>query len=518
MSLRAQLTFVPSLLVPAGGSFALWTPEATDDGGGASEDAGRASDGDDGASDDPLEAAAHQLGLPVGEPGRLATFEIHDQRAVPVDRAARLMPVLPVVRRLAAMPPGADWPAWSRPSASVLGWSVAAKLGLELVAAGRILPDMLATDRPTQGRARWRVAVPGDARPAALAAALPVAAYALRDEADEPWVAVELVHAFLDAVADTCGRAGRRPEIDPRRRGPRRPFAEMWLDALGGSDPTVDHLRVPVQELVDDVADWAAPLVGRDRRATARLAVRIELPDIPGESSAQERLVASDAPWRLRFLLQSTSDATQRISASEVWARPGRAVELGDRRVEDAASTLTRGLAHAARLYPPIERALLTSAPDELELDAAEAAALLADGVDALTAGGIAVEMPPELRDAGDRRLRLRVRIGRSTTSAPRVEQDSPLGLRALTDLRYEVALGDDTLSEEELAQIVALGQPLVRWRGRWVRVDRDEADRIAALSGEGTSLELTEALAAALSGQHHVEDVGWVETVADGA
>jgi SNF2 family DNA or RNA helicase len=97
------------------------------------------------------------------------------------------------------------------------------------------------------------------------------------------------------------------------------------------------------------------------------------------------------------------------------------------------------------------------------------------------------------------------------------VEGADPLGLTSITDLRYEVALGDDTVTPEEFAEIVALQQPLVRWRGRWVRVDLDATDRMAELAGDRASLELTEALAAALSGQHRVDDLGWVETVADG-
>jgi superfamily II DNA or RNA helicase len=496
---RSQLTFVPSTLVPAGGMFAVWSldPEV---------------------GHDELADAASGLGLPTGEPGRLPTVELVDGGVRPVEAPARLVPVLLAVRRLAAMPPGSDWPAWARPTPAVLSWSVAAKLALELVAAGRLLPDFHPTDTPREGRASWRVVAPSDARPGHLAAAMPVAAHAVREPSGELWTAAPLVHAFLDAVADACVREGRRPELDPRRRGPRRPWPEMWADALGGSDPTVAHLRIPAEDVTSDIEDWAAPLVGRDRRAAAKLAVRLELPDLDDEDPSGDRLAAIDVPWSLRFLLESTIDATARVTAQEVWSRGGRSIELGGRRIDDAEAALVRGLAAAARLFPPIDRALSDTRPSVLSLEPGEVAALLADGVDALTAGGIGVEVPPELRDAGERKLRLRVRIGQTTPTGPRVDGAAPLGLASITDLRYEVALGDDTISSEEFARIVALGQPLVRWRGSWVRIDHGEVDRIGQLAGDSASLELTEALAAALSGQHHVDDLGWVETVADGA
>jgi hypothetical protein len=483
---RPQLTFVPGALAPAAGTFALWWPR------------------DDGA--DRLVAAADALGLPVGEAGQLDTIELTPDGVRAVSRAARLVPILPAIRVLAALPPGEDWPAWARPSPSVLGWSVAAKLALELVAAGRVVPTFRPADTPGTGIASWRMAAAADPRPAELAAALPLAAWAVRGRGGDLPRPQDLLGAFLDAVADACAREGRRPELDPRRRGPRRPFPEMFADALAGSDPTVAHLRVPAEDLAEELDTWAAPLVGGDREAAAHLAVRLRAPADDG-----------GGPWRLDYRLQSTSDPDARVEAARIWDEGGRGLELGGRRLADAEATLVRGLAAAARLFAPIDRSLSEPRPSTLELTAGEVASLLSEGADALAAGGIGVEVPPELRDTGTQRLRLRLRIGRATALGPRVEGAAPLGLSSITDLHYEAALGDDALSSDEFAQLVATRQPLVRWRGAWVRVDLDEVDGMGALIGQTASLELTEALAAALSGQHRVDDLGFVDTVADG-
>ncbi len=514
MVVRAQLTFVPGALVPAAGRLVLWS---TDGRVGAEE----------------LGAEALALGLPVGEPTVLHTIEPTDAGVVARDAPGRALSVLPAVRRLAALPPGPDLPPWTRPSPSVLAWSVAAKLALELVAAGRVLPTFQPTETPGEGRAWWRVVRPGDGRLEQLAAALPVAAHAVRTSTGGLWSPDDLVDAFLDAVADACAREGRRPELDPRRRGPRRPWQDMWAHALTASDPTVGHLRVGAEDLAADVADWAAPLAGPDRDARVRLSLRLDPPPLGDDGSERlvERLRAAELPWRLTFLLRvtdvtegepetggdaSTADETT-VPAALIWQEAGRTLQIGGRRIPDPEIALVRGLATAARLYPPLDRALSETRPSDMDLEPADVAVLLEDGIDALTAGGIDVEVPPELRDAGARRLRLRVRIGATSSGPPRVTGASPLGLRSLTDLRYEVALGDDTISTEEFARIVALQQPLVRWRGSWVHVDHAEVDRIAALNGTTASLELTEALAAALSGQHLVDDLGWVDAVGDG-
>lgn len=495
MSRELQLTFVPGRLVPAGGAMVCWHPD-----GRAPGDQLRLLD----------------VPLPVGEAGELPTLAVDDGGITPVARPARWMPVLPVVRQLAVLPAGPELPAWSRPSASVLAWSVAAKLGLELVARGQLVPTLAPAGAPTEGRASWRIAAGDDPRLEQLAAALPPAATALRRPDGSLWEPAELLGAFLDAVADACARAGRRPELDPRRRGPRRAWAAMWLDALTGSDPTVSHLRLPAEDIARELADWSAPLLGRDPQAVARVTLRLTAPVDPAQVDPAQ-VDAAERSWRLGFGLQHVQQPDQRVAATEVWAAPLGEVTFGEVVLPDAPAVLARGLAAAARLFPPVERALAQAQPVEVELTVAEVAELVADGAAALAAGGLTVELPPELRTIGSERLRLRVRLGAVTPSGPRVDGAGPLGLSSLTDLRYEHVLGDELLTDEEVAELVAARSPLVRWRGRWVRVDHDELDRIGELVGRSSTIGATEALAAALTGQLHLDELGWVETVADG-
>ncbi len=510
MTGRAQLTFVPGGPVPAGGTFALWDACA------AGARPGRSEEGFD------LTSAAAQLGLPAGTEGSLASYVVDGTQVEGVDVPARRLAILPTVRVLAAMPPGSDHPAWARPGDAVLAWSVAAKLALELVAAGRLLPGVELTDTPGEVRAAWRAVAHADPRPRALAAAMPRAAYALRSAAGTPVPAAELLGAFLDAVADAVAREGRRPELDPRRRGPRRSWAEMWAAALTASDPTITHLRVPAEDVVTDVGAWSAPVLGGARRSTARLALRLAPPDPPqaADHGPEQGPVpaTADRPWRLTLALAASGDASQQLPAARVWERGSSRLELAGRQLDDPEAALIRGLATGARLFPPLDRALDERAPTTVDLAPGEVADLLGDAREALTAAGVVVEVPTELAEASTRRLRLRVRIGSTAPAALRTGVDDGLSAAALTDLRYELALGDDVVTPEEFAQLVGAKAPLVRWRGRWVHVDHTDADRIAALAGRSASLELTEALAAALSGQHHVEGLGAVEAVAAGA
>ncbi len=488
-----QLTFVPAGPVPAASMFAAWDAHAGDE--------------------SVLGPALADLGLPAGEPGRLAG------PLVPEGGAVRVLPFLPTVRALAGMPARSGWPAWHRPSDSVLAWSLAAKLGLEVVTSGRILPLLQATATPDTGMAVWRARPPRDGRVAQLAALLPPAAHATPGRDGELLTAEVAVAALLDAIADACGRQGHRPDRGRRRRGvSARPWVELWPEALAGGDPAVVPLRVPSDEVEADVHEWAAPALGVRTRGTVRLCLQVVPPEVGdgGTGDLPARLTAVDGSWRVDLHLQSTLDPGALAPASAVWA--GRVRELGGRRVDDAEDAFVLGLAEAARVFPPLEEALRQAHPEHVELTPGQASQLLSDGIDQLASAGIGVQVPPELREVNSRRLRARIRIGQTTGTAGRVEAEGVLSRSDVASFAYEIALGDDTLTSEEFHEIVSLKRSLVRWRGQWVRIDHEESDRIAELAGETGTMQLTEAVAAALAGQAEVDDdLGWVEATAEG-
>lgn len=471
-----QLTFLASPPVPAAGTFAAW-----------------------GAHD--LTHALDALGMPAGELGSL------ESPLVGPGDAVRILPLLPTVRRLASMPAPSNWAAWNRPSDALLSWSVAAKLALEVVTSGRILPALRATPMPDAGMAYWRALAPRDGRVSTLAASFPPAAYVRLTDTGLIAAADDVLLAFLDAVADACGRQGHRPAVATRRGISKRPWDELWPEALVAADPTVTPLRLPSEEIEQELDEWVSPALGRRSRGITRLAMRL-VPPVTGDDgneSSTSRLAAVDAPWQLELLLQSTLDRTATLPVSDVWK--GGVLELADRRVDDAEDAVIRGLSEAARVFSPIDRALSEQRPVSVELRPNEASALLADKVDELAEAGVGVLLPPELRQVNQQRLRARIRIGQSTSTAGRVEQEGQLRQGDLTSFKYEIAIGDDTLSEAEFAEIVALKRTLVRWRGQWVRIDVDESDRIAELAGQTGTMAFTEALAAALAGYRANDD-----------
>ena len=382
---------------------------------------------------------APDLGTPaaadvVPPPGDVA-------KTVPV-RAVAVAEALPAL--LAADPDG---------PAALAFWAAAARFALHLVARGRLLPGV-----SPAGFDAWR-AGPLDAEDAdrlhALAAAMPPTARAVPVPGSEPPAlpaAAPLLRAFLDAVADVLPRTDDAPDA-----------AGTPLFAATAPQEA-RHLR-----------DWADEVAaGVD--AGVRLSLRIEAEPDATRFRAVVQLHALDDPTRVADL-------------AAVWS--GAAPGFGPRARIDALLAVRR----AARYWDPLQQLLGQAVPDVLALDDGDVTDLLGDGAARLSAAGIAVHWPQDLRPG----LSARVVAGRGSDPGAVTAAGEPL------HLDWELALRGDPLTAEEMAELAASHRPVVRLREEWVLLDPTTRAR-AADRTLGPVSPVT-ALGAALTGQ--VDDRG---------
>ncbi len=260
--------------------------------------------------------------------------------------------------------------------------------------------------------------------------------------------------------------------------------------------------------LPQELDAWAAPARGAQATSAPRLCLKLDPPQ------------AASGPWVLHYFLQAPDDPSLRVPADRIWAAAQARLRWMDQTVEAPQEHLLKGLATAARAVPAIERSLETARPLSASLSTEEAWQFLSQGAPLLVESGVTVLLPAELTAHGQRRLRLRMRVG-AGRAAPGAAAPAGLSLDALVDFRWEAVLGDQTLSPEEFRELVALKRPLVRWRGQWVVLDPREVTEIGRLleQARGGTLPAPQALAAALAGRVPRNGEGEaVEVVADGA
>ncbi len=223
-------------------------------------------------------------------------------------------------------------------------------------------------------------------------------------------------------------------------------------------------------ELREQLASWFAGTPDPD--SGLRLCFRLSEPLGPADDEAEG--VPSDDAWRLDFLLQAVDQPSLLLTAADLWAG-GPALAAMSRKAEDPIETYRSELARAALRRPELAPALRNSRPTGLDLDRAGALAFLQQAAPALTGAGFGVLLPAWWQ----RRPRLGLLLGTTRTPAPgSVERTSQVDRDALVAFRWQAALGELTLTQQELADLGAAQQGLVRLRGRWVEVD---AAQIAA-------------------------------------
>jgi len=414
-------------------------------------------------------ADAQALGARHGAAGRtaLAPWRIPVLAVEPPAAPALLA-------RLAELPPG-DVTA----GAEIGFLAAVARFAADLAARGLVLPALV-SEADGGYAARWRPVLAGaDARHAReLAAALPPAVGAAADTTAGP-----LLAELLDALADAAVRTRLTVPVLPARKG-RRParldIAERMLLALTAPDPAVEPADArDERDAAGTAAAFAAWLA---KAAVPASAVRtcfrlVEPPANPdagldGEPDADDGLSPAEpvpaepvpAAWQVEFSLQSVDDPSLMLPAAEVWAAGGGWLAAASYPEEE----LLAGLGTAARLFPALDGPLRTAAPDRVELDTAGALEFLRETGPLLSGAGFGVLLPDWARKT---RLKLKLTTRSASASSASVRAGQ-LGLQDLVDFRYDLAIGDDLLSAEELAELARLKAPLVRVRGQWVELD----------------------------------------------
>lgn len=390
-----------------------------------------------------------------------------------------------------------------RPAASVRHLVELARFAEELVDRGRVLPSI---ERDADGfAARWRVVLTG---PDAVAAHALISGMPPALRAGEASLGpAELATEVLDAVADARVRQRLPASFLPPRRGrrpARTPAVEAWLDALTGADARIDADPDELAALAGRLQPWAES--AREEPGPARLVLRLS---DPGTATAEAAGAAPGDPdpagWRLEFLLRSSADPSLVVDAAQVWSG-GDAL---DRWLARPREVLLAELARAQRVYPGIEPGLRQAQPTGVALDAEAAFAFLADHAVALDEAGFEVLLPAWW----SRRARLGLRL--SATPSDKGETDGGFGREQLCDFRWELAVGEHGLSDDEIAALAAAKAPLVQLRGEWVAVDQRQLQRgLEFLSREGAGQRTAgEILALALS---HPDDLDLPLELAD--
>lgn len=220
--------------------------------------------------------------------------------------------------------------------------------------------------------------------------------------------------------------------------------------------------------------------------------------------------------WPLRFFIQFGADKEKR-PVRKMW-NSTLAEEISDsllfEKEEQLTERILKNFGTAIKLYPPIKRALDSSAPHDIVLESSEVMDFLRYPKDLLIQSGFNVTLPEGFSRGGKHRLSARLII----KSEAKEKHNSSSSLPSMFDrnsmLNYEwkASLEDQDLTKKELNTFINSSDPLVKWRGDWILLDPQDVKELREISEKDQfsgNKNYMDALKLGITGKVQLEEQG---------
>ena len=275
------------------------------------------------------------------------------------------------------------------------------------------------------------------------------------------YISDSILEAFLEEIV-------RRAQAIPGRRGRQvdqtNPH-DIWLRSLAWPSSALQQWKEEMTPLCSQVADWTDS-VRVVTNQPWKLFLRLEEP-LSG---------SNEDTWTLSWHLQSASDQTLTIPAEKVWS-PG-AAERKWFRLSGANPRryMLQILGQISSSVPAIARSLNEPSPVSCEMPFDELLEFLQDHVHEILDCGIEIQFPSSW---GSSPYRPRLAVKGNIREGSVFSVGNQIDLGDLMDVDWSVTIGEDILTEEELSLLRKLKTPLVKIRGKWVLLKRDELEKV---------------------------------------
>ena len=224
------------------------------------------------------------------------------------------------------------------------------------------------------------------------------------------------------------------------------------------------HLAKSNDSALEDYQQWQVWRDKIDRADTAipfYLYFQLQSPDKPEEA------------WQLQFLVAPKTDLSLKLSLPDYWRFDSQQKKALHKQFgKDFETNLLLNLGYAARIYPKLWQGLETSEPVRVFLDIDSAFEFLKETAWVLEDAGFKVIIPSWWTPTGRKRAKLRLRVSSSSKSASKSETKGYFSLDTLVQYQYQLAIGDEPVTQAEWEQLVNAKVPLVKFRGEWVELD----------------------------------------------
>lgn len=372
-------------------------------------------------------------------------------------------------------------------------WSKVSKFAMELLSKQHFVPGLVSSVNNGQSFARWQYVLNDQddmTRMSMLVGGMPPICRSILQNG-HPNYPETLLSDFLNTAVDGCIRRWvPLSEIKSKTSG----ISMAWLESLTTGQPIKTNTH-GLKNLSEGIRSWSEP-IHEIEKSGFRTCFRLEPP-----------VTEADDGWRLSYFLQASDDPSLLVPAGDVWKESRDTLSYLTRKFDNPQEKLLADLGKASRLFPPIEESLNTAMPEAADLETQQAYKFLKESAPLLSESGFGVLIPPWW-NKGAAKTQLGIKLNVKPKREPKIGKGI-FTFDSIINYNWQLSLGGETISEEEFVHLSSLKEPLVRIRGQWVELKKDEIDAAIKFFRSKNSGEMTLSEAMKLSIGHDDSQTG---------
>ncbi|MGP8320432.1 MAG: DEAD/DEAH box helicase [Methanosarcinaceae archaeon] len=398
--------------------------------------------------------------------------------------------------------------AWMETDNFIIGsdllfWGKTSKFAMELLSKQHFVPGIVTSGtRKSETFARWQYVLSEEndrTHMSMLSRSMPPVCTSYIDNIPESDEA--LLSDYLNAAIDGCIQNWIP---DSQIRSKKAGLSEAWLRSLTTGEP-IKVKSSKLKKLSLGMLSWKTPIEDIEK-SDFRTCFRLE-PPLPGNEDLDEDRSEDDSmneddyenfesdEWTLQYFLQASDDPSLLVPAEYVWNESGSTLQYLNRKFDYPQEKLLADLGKASHLFSPIEDSLHCERPETAYMNTQQAYMFLKETAPLLTDSGFGVIIP-SWWNKGRAKSELGMKLNLKPKGDPKASRGS-FNFNSIIDYDWQLALGGESISEDEFEYLSNLKIPLVRIRGQWMEVGTEEIKAALKLfkSGKSGEMRLSEAI-----------------------
>lgn len=254
--------------------------------------------------------------------------------------------------------------------------------------------------------------------------------------------------------------------------------------------------------------DWTQVSLGLTLKGDLEFIIELKFPKHDGED------------WPLNFYLKFSAKAPK-ISIKKIWSDIvvyKKEILKNFESIEEFMESTLKNYSTAISLFNPIKQSVDSESPHDIFLNSSEVMEFLSYPKDLLIQSGFNIILPEGFSSGGRHRLSTRLLIKSEALEEKRKKKGvgaslpSMFNVNSLLEYEWKASIEDEEITENELKELIATEEPLIRWRDDWILVDSQDMKELKGLlkeQGIAGKTNYMEALKMGLTGKIQLEEGG---------